>query len=60
MVMISALVRIVMLQVGAGVAWQIGTASENMTNSALSLMVVALASYSWYEEVDECVSRRVE
>jgi hypothetical protein len=39
----SALVRGVMLQGGTGVALQKGTASEKMTNSALSLIMVGFA-----------------
>lgn len=40
MAMISALVRDAMLQGGTGVAMQTGIATEKITNSALSLMVL--------------------
>jgi hypothetical protein len=44
MVAMSALVRGAMLQGGTGVALQKVTASEKMTNSALSLMMVGFAN----------------
>jgi hypothetical protein len=43
MVAMSTLVRGAMVQGGTGVALQIGIPSENMTNSALSLMMVGFA-----------------
>lgn len=45
MAVMSALVRGLMLQGGTGVAVQAGSASEKITNNALSLMMVSFSGF---------------
>lgn len=57
MAVMSALVRSLMLQGGTGVAVQAGSASEKMTNNALSLMMVDLGVFGMKLEKREKTSK---
>lgn len=57
MAIMSALVRCLVLQGGTGVAVQAGSASEKMTNNALSFMMVDLGDFGTKLEKCEKTSK---